>query len=227
MHGAYEHSRRQYAGPAAASWTKMIFEQGLAVDELVEDQPRTRGTRRVRWASIAAHRRCSMEGCCTTPSSEHSDGGGVAARRGGDIPGEAWKYSSNRSPTTGALSWVRSLGKANATHPWLSSDAVPPLSERSDRDSWSLESEASSPRLCAAGTSFGWRKKMRKARSRYEYSCRRRQDRSWASNSSTGEATTTASKVLRRGYSRGQGEDQSPSVYSRGQGEDQSPSAGV
>ena len=44
-----------------------------------------------------------MEGCCTTPSSELFDGGGVAARREGDIPGEAGKYSSsNRSPTMGA-----------------------------------------------------------------------------------------------------------------------------
>ena len=36
------------------------------------------------------------------PSSEISDGGGVAARREGDIPAEAGKYSSSRSPTTGA-----------------------------------------------------------------------------------------------------------------------------
>ena len=85
------------------SWAKMIFEKGLALDDLVEDQARRRGTRKVRWASIAAHRRCSMEGSCTTPPSELSDGGGVAARREGGIRGEAGKYSSSsRNPTRGA-----------------------------------------------------------------------------------------------------------------------------
>ena len=64
------------------------MEQGLALDELVEDQALRRGTRRVRWASIAVHRRWSKEGCCTTPSSELSDGGGVVARRKGDISAE-------------------------------------------------------------------------------------------------------------------------------------------
>ena len=89
---------------------EIVLEQGLTFDELLEDQARRRGTMRVRWASIAVHRRCSMEGCCTTPSSELSDGGGVAARREGDIPGEAGKYSSSsRSPTTGAWSWERSV----------------------------------------------------------------------------------------------------------------------
>ena len=81
---------------------EIVLEQGLTFDELL-DQARRRGTMRVRWASIAVHRRCSMEGCCTTPSSEPSDGGGVAARREGDVPGETWRYSSsNRRPTTGA-----------------------------------------------------------------------------------------------------------------------------
>ena len=72
-----------------------VLEKGLALDELVEDQAQRRGTRTVRSASIAAHRRCSMEGCCTTLSSELCDGGGVAARREGDVPGEAGKYSSS------------------------------------------------------------------------------------------------------------------------------------
>ena len=101
MHGADEHFRGKHVGSDAASWAKMILEQDLELDELVEDQPRTRGTRRVRWASIAIHRRCSMEGCYATPSSEPSDGGGVTARREDRIPAEAGKYSSNRSPTTG------------------------------------------------------------------------------------------------------------------------------
>ena len=34
-------------------------------------------------------------GGCTTPSSELSDGGGVVARREGDVPGEAGKHSSS------------------------------------------------------------------------------------------------------------------------------------
>ena len=125
---------------------EIVLEHGLALDELVQDQAPRRGTRRGRWASIAVHRRCSMEryhrrnsptveawlhagkviflgkpgsaaaeaevrrwehgrgrgvwweanathpwqqqGCCATPSSEISDGGGVAARREGDIPAE-------------------------------------------------------------------------------------------------------------------------------------------
>ena len=58
-----------------------MLEQGLAFDELVEDQARRRGTRRVRWASIVIPRRCSVEGCCTTPSSELSDGGVPHHRR--------------------------------------------------------------------------------------------------------------------------------------------------
>ena len=70
--------------------------------------------------------------------------------------------------------------KANAIHPWRSSDAVPPSSERSAGDSWSREGEAFPPTLSAAGTSFGWRRQMRKAQSRYEYNRQRRQDRSWA-----------------------------------------------
>ena len=45
--------------------------------------------------------------------------------------------------------------KANATHPWRSSDAVPLSSERSDGDSWSREGDAFPPTLSAAGTSLG------------------------------------------------------------------------
>ena len=63
-----------------------------------EDQPRTRGTRGVRWGLIATHRWCSMEGCCATSPSALSDGEGVAARREGDISVEDRKYSSNWSP---------------------------------------------------------------------------------------------------------------------------------
>ena len=40
-----------------------------------------------------------MEGCCATSPSALSDGEGVAARRGDDIPAEARKYSSSQSPT--------------------------------------------------------------------------------------------------------------------------------
>ena len=102
----------------------MILEQGLEVDEPVEDQPRTRGTRRVRWASIATHRRFSMEGCCATPSSEISDGGGVAARgevivlRKLEITAAAEVL--RREHDRGQRVWW----EANATHPWRSRDAV-------------------------------------------------------------------------------------------------------
>ena len=42
--------------------------------------------------------RCSMEGCYATPSSEISDGGGVAARREGSIPVEAGKVQPQLKP---------------------------------------------------------------------------------------------------------------------------------
>ena len=102
------------------------MERVLALDELVEDQARRRSTRRVRWASIAVHRRCSMEGRCTTLSSELSDGGGVVACRGGDVPGEGG------STTVAAEVLRRQHGRgqgvgceANATHPWRRGGAVP------------------------------------------------------------------------------------------------------
>ena len=44
--------------------------------------------------------------------------------------------------------------KANATHPWRSSDAVPLSSERSDNDSGSREGDVFPPTLSAAGTSL-------------------------------------------------------------------------
>ena len=101
------------------------MEQGLALDELVKDQARRRGKRRVRWASIAVHRRCSMEGCCTTPSSELSDGGGVVERR--------VMFLGKLGSTAAAAEVLRrehGRGKgvwweANATHPWRSRGAVP------------------------------------------------------------------------------------------------------
>ena len=104
-----------------------MLEQGLALDELVGDQARRRGTRRVRWASIAVHRRCSMEGCCTTPSSELSDGGGVVARREGDVPAEKLQSTAaaaevlRREHLRGQGLWW----EANATHPWCSRGAAP------------------------------------------------------------------------------------------------------
>ena len=67
MHVAYEHSRGREVSPGAASWAR-ILEQGLALEELVEMNTsiRARGTRGVRWGTIATHRRCCREGCCTT-----------------------------------------------------------------------------------------------------------------------------------------------------------------
>ena len=103
------------------------MEQGLALDELIEDQARRRGTKRVRWASIAVPRRCSMEGCCITPSSELSDDGSVVARREGDVPAE-------KLGSTAAAAEVLRRGhgrghgvwwEANATHPWRGRGAVP------------------------------------------------------------------------------------------------------
>ena len=44
--------------------------------------------------------------------------------------------------------------KANATHPWRSSDAVPLSSERSDGDSWNREGDVFPPTLSAVGTSL-------------------------------------------------------------------------
>ena len=49
-----------------------------------------------------------MVGCCTTPSSELSDAGGVAARREGNIPAEAGKYSRISSPAIAVQSWAPS-----------------------------------------------------------------------------------------------------------------------
>ena len=179
MHGADEHFRGKHVGSDAASWAKMILEQDLELDELVEDQPRARGAKRVQWASIATHRRCRMDWCWATPSSKpltvvwRHAGRPIFVRKLGNTSAAD---VLRREHDHGQRVWW----KANAIHPWRSSDAVPPSSERSAGDSWSREGEAFPPTLSAAGTSFGWRRQMRKAQSRYEYNRQRRQDRSWA-----------------------------------------------
>ena len=50
-----------------------------------------------------------MEGCYTTTPSDLSDGRGVAARREGNIPAAAGKYSSSSSPAIGIQSVVVTL----------------------------------------------------------------------------------------------------------------------
>ena len=113
------------------------MEQGLALDELVEDQARRRSTRRVRWASIAST-------------------AGAAWR--GDVP-----HHRRNSPTVEALlhaGKVMFLGKlgstaaaaevlrrehgcgqgvwweASATHPWRSRGAVPHHRRKSLMEAW-------------------------------------------------------------------------------------------
>ena len=82
-------------------------------------------------------RRCSMEGCCTTPSSEILDGGGVAARREGDIPAETQASTAEaevlqREHGRGQGVWW----EANATHPWRSTDALPHHCRKSLMEEW-------------------------------------------------------------------------------------------
>ena len=128
------------------------MEQGLALDELVEDQARRRGTRRIQWASIAVHRRCSMEGY----------------HRRNSPTVEAWLQAGRviflgklgrTAAAAEVLRRVHGCGQgvwwqANATHPWRSIDAVPLSSERSDGDSWSREGDVFLPTLSAAGASL-------------------------------------------------------------------------
>ena len=138
----------------AASWAKMISEQGFAFDELVEDQPRARGARRVQWASIATHRRCGMEWCSATPSSKSPT---VEVWRHAGRPIFVRKLGNSsavdvlrREHDHGQRVWWES----NATHPSRSSDAVPPSSGRSSGESCSREGNAMLPTLSQAAASF-------------------------------------------------------------------------
>ena len=102
---------------------EIVLEHGLALDELVQDQAPRRGTRRGRWASIAVHRRCSME----------------RYHRRNSPTVEAWLHAGRvmflgKLGRTAAAADVllREHGRgqgvwwgANATHPWRSWDAVP------------------------------------------------------------------------------------------------------
>ena len=50
------------------SFKGWILDQGHTLEELVDITTgiRARGTRRVRWGTIATHGKCCREGCCTT-----------------------------------------------------------------------------------------------------------------------------------------------------------------
>ena len=137
----------------AASLSKMISEQGFAFDELVEDQPRARGAKRVQWASIATHRRCRMDWCWATPSSKpltvvwRHAGRPIFVRKLGNTSAAD---VLRREHDHGQRVWWES----NATHPRHSIDAVPPSSGRSSGDSCSREGNVMLPTLSQAATRF-------------------------------------------------------------------------
>ena len=92
MHGACGHEEE--VGSGEASWAR-ILEQGLALDELVE--MKTSIERRAQGES-SGDQSPPTEGAAgraAVPSSELSEGEGVAARREGSVPAEAGKYSSS------------------------------------------------------------------------------------------------------------------------------------
>ena len=95
MHGAYEHSRGREVGPSTALWAR-ILEQGLALEELFEmnTSMRARGAR-VSGGELSPPTEGAAGRAAVPPSSDFSDGEGVAARREGGIPVEAGKYSSS------------------------------------------------------------------------------------------------------------------------------------
>ena len=79
------------------------MKQGLALDELVG--MKTSLEREAQGGSVGDQlppTAGAAERAAVAPSSELSDGEGVAARREGDIPAEVGKYSSSHSLTTGA-----------------------------------------------------------------------------------------------------------------------------
>ena len=99
MPGIYEDSRERNIGFDAASWAT-ILEQGPALGQLLgmktslerEAQGESRGEQPPPTASAA--------GRAAVPSSpEVSDGEGEDARREGDVPAGAGKFSNSQSPT--------------------------------------------------------------------------------------------------------------------------------
>ena len=94
MHGAYERSRGETVGSGAASWAR-ILDQGLALDVLVEMKTSIeRGAQRKSGGHQSPPTGGATRRAAVPPSSELSDGEGVAARREGGIPAKAGKYSS-------------------------------------------------------------------------------------------------------------------------------------
>ena len=78
------------------------MEQGLALIELVEIKTTIEREAQGASGGDQSPPTAGAAGRAAVPSSsELSDGEGVAARRGGDIPAEARKYSNSQSPTTG------------------------------------------------------------------------------------------------------------------------------
>ena len=129
---------------------EIVLEHGLALDELVQDQAPRRGTRRGRWASIAVHRRCSMEryhrrNSPTVEAWLHA-GKVIFLGKPGSAAAEAevrrWEHGRGRG-----VWW-----EANATHPWCSRDASPPSSKHYNGDSWGSEGSVFPPRRSPAET---------------------------------------------------------------------------
>ena len=82
-------------GSGAASWAR-ILEQGLALDELVEMKTSIeRGTQRKSGGHQSPPTGGAAGRAAVPPSSELSDGEGVAVRREGGIAAETGKYSSS------------------------------------------------------------------------------------------------------------------------------------
>ena len=72
------------------------MEQGLALDQLIEIKTRLEGEAQGESGGDQSPSTAGAAGrAAVPPSSELSDGEGAAARREGDIPAEAEKYSSS------------------------------------------------------------------------------------------------------------------------------------
>ena len=82
-------------GSGAASWAR-ILEQGLALEEMVEMKTSIeRGTQEESGGDQSPPTEGAAGWGAVPPSSEVSDGEGVAARKEGGIPVDAGKYSSS------------------------------------------------------------------------------------------------------------------------------------
>ena len=99
LHVDYQHFRgSEEVVSGAASWAR-ILEQGLALDQLVEMKTSIERGERGAQGESGGDQSPPTEGvarrAAVPPSSELSDGEGVAGRREGGIPAEGGKYSSS------------------------------------------------------------------------------------------------------------------------------------